>query len=86
VTVIESFYFVSGGLNALVQSLSEEPKINSVLSNETGDQWNIKSISHDKRVEENCKAFGILHVFLLGLEAIGHNELPKKGVTLYITK
>jgi hypothetical protein len=84
VTVIESFYFISGGMNTLVQCVSVEPGINTVLSNEKGLQWNINSTSHDKHVEEKCKAKGILNVIIVGLDPIGHKELPKVGITLYI--
>lgn len=83
VVVLESFRFVSGGMNTLVQCPFGEPAIDTVLSNETGEQWQVRSISHDAREEDGYKAFGILNVALLKLDPIGHNNLPKKGVTLF---
>lgn len=60
------------------------PGINTVLSNEKGQRWNINSIRHDEYVEEKCKAKGILNVIIVGLDPIGHKELPKVGITLSI--
>jgi hypothetical protein len=85
VKVIESFYFVSGGMNAVLQCISSEPVINTVLSNEKGEQWNVSSITYDKYIEKKCKEKGIENVIIVGLDPIGHKGLPTNGINLYVT-
>lgn len=85
VTVRQAGYFISGGMNVLIQCHAEEPGVNTILTDSQCLQWKIVSVTHDKIVAEKAKAAGYDNVIVVQIEPIDHKKLPTNNSILDIS-